>query len=143
MPSKPFTREQKQILESNSNTFKVTNYTLSLTVSAKQKVIELYNRGYSIRKIVAELGYDYDLIGKGRAEGFITHSLSQAQSAEGLREGYTRKRNRLSEKDLENLSSNPESFRRLINEISYLRREVEFLKKISQFKDMKKRDELL
>ena len=142
--SRRFTTPEIAILIKNPNTFHVTEKNLSLTLKAKQRIVEMVEKHYSYTKIMQELGYDLDIIGETRARSLVWHAKRENLSEQGLHEGYNRtKKRRLSDEDLMNLSNNPESFGRLINELSYLRQEVEFLKKISQVKNTKKRDESL
>lgn len=139
---KEFTPDEQRILAENPNTYHVTSNMLYLTLNAKKRILEMIEKNYPYTKIMKELGYDLDIIGMTRANGLVWHVKKEAQSELGLHEGYVRtKRKRLSDEDLKRLPTNPESFGKLINELSYLRQEVEFLKKISQVKNTKKRDE--
>jgi hypothetical protein len=141
---KAFTPEEQRILAENPNTYHVTRTMLSLTLEAKKRILEMTEKNYPYAKIMKELGYNLDIIGMSRAHGLVWHVKKEAQSELGLHEGYVRtKGKRLSDEDIKGLPTNPESFGKLINELSYLRQEVEFLKKISQVKNTKKRDESL
>ena len=143
MSKKTFTPEEQRILAENPNTYHVTSTRLYLTLDAKQRILEMTEKNYPYTKIMKELGYNLDIIDMTRAHGLVWHVKKEAQSEQGLHEGYVRtKGKRLSDEDIKCLSTNPESFGKLINELSYLRQEVDFLKKISQIKNTKKRDEL-
>lgn len=129
---KEFTPDEQRILAENPNTYHVTSNMLYLTLSAKKRILEMIEKNYPYTKIMKELGYDLDIIGMTRANGLVWHVKKEAQSELGLHEGYVRtKRKRLSDEDIKRLPTNPESFGKLINELSYLRQEVEFLKKMS------------
>ena len=127
---KAFTPEEQRILAENPNTYHVTRTMLSLTLEAKKHILEMTEKNYPYAKIMKELGYNLDIIGMSRAHGLVWHVKKEAQSELGLHEGYVRtKGKRLSDEDIKGLPTNPESFGKLINELSYLRQEVEFLKK--------------
>ncbi len=125
-----FTPEEQRILAENPNTYHITSSILYLTLDAKKRILEMVEKNYPYAKIMKELGYNLDIIGKTRARGLVWHVKNEAQSELGLHEGYIRtKRKRLSDEDIKSLPTNPESFGKLVNELSYLRQEVEFLKK--------------
>jgi hypothetical protein len=82
---------------------------------------------------VEELGYDPKMLGEQRMKNMVRNVRREAESKNGLHEGYLRTAGtRMSEEEIEQLECNPGSYAKLKNEVIYLRKEVEFLKKISQ-----------
>ncbi len=89
--------------------------------------------GQPKRALVIELGYDPDILGPSRIEGIAYHIKKEANSPEGFHEG--KRISKVAKKVTEDeLSSSVPShtLRRLQAEVSYLRQEIEFLKKIMQ-----------
>ena len=128
-----FSKEEIRILKENPNTSSVTSSRLSVTLEAKKTILELYQAGWTSRRIVEELGYDPKMLGEQRMKNMVRNVRRDAESKNGLHEGYLRTAGaRMSEEEIEQLECNPGSYARLKNEVIYLRKEVEFLKKISQ-----------
>ncbi len=128
-----FTDDDIQELSKNPHTLSVTGNRLSVTLAAKEKILELFNEGRSRRQIMAELGYDPDLLGDDRVKNIIRSTRREAESAQGLHEGYSRAaKKHLDKEEIEQLDESASSYAKLKNEVIYLRQEVEFLKKISQ-----------
>ena len=131
---KRFTPEEVRQLSENPYTLSVTESRISFTLEAKKKILELHGSGKSLRQTLTEMGYDVDVLGHGRMKSIIKNIQSEAESEEGLHQGYKRevKRKQLSTEELSNLGVDEVSVIKLRNEVVYLRAEVEFLKKISQ-----------
>ena len=128
-----FNQEEIRILKENPNTASVTPSRLSVTLEAKKTILELYQSGWTPRQIIEELGYDPAMLGKQRTSNIVRNVRREAESKYGLHEGYLRTSGtRMSEEEIEQLECNPGSYAKLKNEVIYLRKEVEFLKKISQ-----------
>ncbi len=131
---KRFTQEEIRQLEQNPFTLSVTENRISFTVDAKKKILEMYGVGKSMRQTLKEMDYDPDVLGHGRLKSIIKNIQTEAESENGLHQGYVRqvKRKQLSTEELESLGTDEVSMIKLKNEVVYLRAEVEFLKKISQ-----------
>lgn len=128
-----FSQEDIRILNENPNTSTVTRSRLSVTLEAKKIILELYQAGWASKRIVEELGYDPNMLGDQRMKNMVRNVRRESESKNGLHEGYLRTTGiRMSETEIEQLECNPGSYAKLKNEIIYLRKEVEFLKKISQ-----------
>ena len=52
-----FNQEEIRILQENPNTASVTPSRLSVTLEAKKTILELYQSGWTPRRIIEELGY--------------------------------------------------------------------------------------
>ena len=130
---KCFTPEEIKILEANPYTRRVSASGLSITLEAKQRVLELYETGLTSRQIVEALGYDYEILGGQRMKNTVRNTRKEAASPCGLHEGYSRvPAARMDKEEIEQLDNSAMSYARLKNEVIYLREEVRFLKKLSQ-----------
>ena len=128
-----FNPEEIRILKENPNTASVTQSRLSVTLEAKKTILELYQAGWTFRRIVEDLGYDPKMLGEQRMKNMVRNVRREADSRIGLHEGYLRTAGtRMDDEEIEQLDCNPASYAKLKNEVVYLRKEVEFLKKISQ-----------
>ena len=128
-----FTQEQIQVLKKNPNTAKLTASRISLTLDAKQEILKLSQEGRTPKQIVMKLGYDPSMLGEFRTRNMVRNVLRDAESEAGLHEGYHRtETNRMNDEMFQQLDCTPSSYAKLKNEVIYLRKEVEFLKKISQ-----------
>ena len=130
---KCFTPEEIKILEANPYKRRVSAGSLSITMEAKQRVLELYETGITSRQIVEALGYDYEILGGQRMKNIVRNTRKEAASPCGLHEGYSRvPAARMDKEEIEQLDNSAMSYARLKNEVIYLREEVRFLKKLSQ-----------
>lgn len=137
---KEFSSTEISELAANPNTYSVGKMQLSLSLEAKQKILLLKQKGFSPTRIFKELGYDTDLLGAERIRVIVKRVEEAALSAEGIHQGYKkRKPKRMELSQLNNLDVDAQSIEHLKNEVLYLRQEVEFLKKLSQLGNMKKR----
>ena len=128
-----FTPEEIKVLEANPYTRRVSASGLSITMEAKQRVLELYETGMTSRQIVEALGYDYEILGGQRMKNIVRNTRKEAASACGLHESYSRTTAaRMDKEEIEQLDNSAVSYARLKNEVIYLREEVKFLKKLSQ-----------
>jgi len=128
-----FNQEEIRILKENPNTASVTTSRLSVTLEAKKIILEFHQAGWTSRRIVEELGYDPKMLGEQRMKNMVRNVRREADSRIGLHEGYLRTAGtRMDVEEIEQLDCNPTSYAKLKNEVVYLRKEVEFLKKISQ-----------
>lgn len=132
--NKKFIEAEIKKLSKNPHTLSVTENRISFTLEAKRTILEQYGVGKSMRQIVKDLDYDPDVLGNGRLKSIAKNIQSEAESEQGLHQGYNRtaKRKRLSTEEISELKGDDASIIKLRNEVVYLRAEVEFLKKISQ-----------
>lgn len=138
--AKSFTPEEMEALRNNPNTWTVTSRRISLTKAAKERIIELLEKGYSARQCAKELGYDTEMLGKSRCDSIVHHVKEDVIRGKEVHEGYTKRQpKRLTAEELDQLPMDQESYIRMKNELVYLRQEVDFLKKISQLTKSKKR----
>ncbi len=128
-----FTPEEIDVLEANPYTLRAYASGLSLTLDAKYRVLELYETGMSSRQIVEALGYDCKMLGEHRVKNIVRNARKEADSPQGIHEGYSKLRAaRMDNDQIKHLDASEESYAKLKNEVIYLREEVKFLKKLSQ-----------
>ena len=125
MSRKIFTEEQQQLLRQNPYVYSVSETYLSLTKEFKERFIAAYNAGDAPRKILEDHGFDIELIGKKRV-GNISQNIRREYKVHGhFEEGHTRR-----DKSSADVDAEIDELERLRHEVSYLRQEVDFLKKL-------------
>lgn len=127
-----YTAKEMRLLKANPYTFKVTKNKLYFTIEFKEAFWTAYQAGMAPRRILGDLGYDLEIFGQKQIDSMVQSIKRQAQSGSGFRQGENRARRK---KD--NLSmpegtpvESKEALAGILNEVKYLRQEVEFLKKI-------------
>lgn len=131
---KEYTAKEMKLLKANPYTFKVTKNKLYFTIEFKKAFWTAYQAGMAPRKILEDLGYDLGIFGQKQIDSMVQSIKRQAQEGSGFRQGENRTRRKkdgLSSLD----GTSPESKETLegiLNEVKYLRQEVEFLKKIAK-----------
>ena len=131
---KEYTAKEMKLLKADPYTFKVTKNKLYFTIEFKKAFWTAYQAGMAPRKILEDLGYDLGIFGQKQIDSMVQSIKRQAQEGSGFRQGENRTRRKkdgLSSLD----STSPESKETLegiLNEVKYLRQEVEFLKKIAK-----------
>lgn len=129
-----FTEEQQNQLRNNPYTARVSENTLSFTKEFKEVFYKRYISGEIPRAILWELGYPVGILGKGRIWG-IAHSIKKEYETNGcFNDSMSPKP---SAKKTEDLSAD-QQIRQLQQKLDYLTQEVEFLKKISSIRNMRK-----
>jgi len=128
-----YTAKQQALLKSNPYTYKVTGHKLFFTIEFKEAFWNAYQAGISPRKIIEDLGYDLKLFEQKQIDSIVQRIKHQATCSNGFSQGANRTRRT---KDvLESMETasceNSATMTSLINEVRYLRQEVEFLKKIT------------
>lgn len=129
---KEYTAKEMKLLKANPYTFKVTKNKLYFTIEFKEAFWTAYQAGMAPRKIFEDLGYDLEIFGQKQIDSIVQSIKRQAQSGNGFRQGENRERRKKDELLIpENASiESRETLTNILNEVKYLRQEVEFLKKI-------------
>ena len=124
-----YTRKQQKELEKNPYTYKVTENRLFFTKEFKKVFWIKYNAGMSPRAILKELGYDLSYFTQGQIDNIVQHLRKKRNAGEEFSEGYAKeKRPNIK---LPSPDTSPETIQQMQNEITYLKQEIEFLKKVS------------
>ena len=129
---KEYTAKEMKLLKANPYTFRVTKNKLYFTVEFKEAFWTAYQAGMAPRKIMEDLGYDLEMFGQKQIDSIVQRIKYQAESGKGFRQGENhdrRKKDGLSIPEAASAESK-EALADILNEVKYLRQEVDFLKKI-------------
>lgn len=128
MARKFFSEDEIEVLWSNPYTLKVNRTTISFTDDFKHQYKRRLLLGHVCTKIFKDLGYDLKMLGTRRVYSFDTR-FKENMRLEAVSE----------ELDTEEIVIDPEAqIARLENEVTYLRQELEFVKKIIKSVNTKK-----
>lgn len=129
-----FTEEQQQELQNNKYTAMVTANSLSFTKEFKELFYNEYLTGVLPREILRRYGYPVEILGKRRIWG-IAHCIKKEYESNG---GFRDVRSpRPAPARSEELTPE-QQIRQLQQKLDYLTQEVEFLKKISSIRNIRK-----
>ena len=129
-----FTEEQQQELQNNKYTARVTANSLSFTKEFKELFYNEYLTGVLPREILRRYGYPVEILGKRRIWG-IAHGIKKEYESNG---GFRDVRSpRPAPARSEELTPE-QQIRQLQHKLDYLTQEVEFLKKISSIRNIRK-----
>ena len=129
---KEYTAREMKLLKANPYTFKVTKNKLYFTIEFKETFWTAYQAGMAPRKILEDLGYDLEMFGQKQIDSMVQSMKRQAESGNGFRQGENRTRRKKDELSIQEgaAAESKETLENILNEVKYLRQEVEFLKKI-------------
>lgn len=129
---KEYTAREMKLLKANPYTFKVTKNKLYFTIEFKETFWTAYQAGMAPRKILEDLGYDLEMFGQKQIDSMVQSMKRQVESRNGFRQGENRTRRKKDELSIQEGVSehSKETLENILNEVKYLRQEVEFLKKI-------------
>lgn len=129
---KEYTAKEMKLLKANPYTFKVTKNKLYFTIEFKEAFWRAYQAGMAPRKIFEDLGYDLEMFGQKQIDSIVQSIKRQAQSGTGFRQGENRTRRKKDELSIPKGTplESQETWTSILNEVKYLRQEVDFLKKI-------------
>lgn len=138
---KEYTVKEMKLLKANPYTFKVTKNKLYFTIEFKEVFWTAYQAGMAPRKILEDLGYDVEMFGQKQIDSMVQSMKRQAESGNGFRQGENRTRRKKDELLIPEGSSaeSNETLKSILNEVKYLRQEVDFLKKIVKTENTAKR----
>lgn len=129
---KLFTPDEMMVLSRNKYTANVTESQIKFTDDFKDDFWRLYLTGISVKNIFITLGYDPDLLGTKRTDGFVYN----------LRKRFLTDEQRYNSQSRTSITKRPptdvdysqmhstDAMRAMQTELQYLRQEVEFLKKL-------------
>lgn len=128
MSTRSFTSEEQELLKQNKYTHSVSANTISFSIEFKEEFWKRYQAGERPRDIVRELGYDPDLLGVTRISGL--QGMIRKQAEEGrFREGQHASYAMSNHPDYSAIPDD-QKLKAMEHELYYLRKEMEFLKKI-------------
>ena len=129
---KLFTPEEIAAFDANPYTAKVSETQIKFTDDFRDDFWRLYLTEMPIKEIFIDLGYDPDVLGTKRIDGFVYNLrkrfLTNEQRANAQSRSCTTKRPPAN-LNYSEMKSN-DAIRAMQTELQYLRQEVEFLKKL-------------
>lgn len=118
---KQFTAEEIQILKTNKNTAKISQYQIYFTDEFYKKALSMYLGGYNGSSILVVEGYDIKILGAKRASAL---SCKLQKMSEQMSQ----------EMGIGSKSGNEKSYEGLKAENAVLKQQLEFLKKVISVK---------
>ena len=127
-----YTAKERKLLKANPYTFNVTKNKLYFTIEFKEAFWTAYQAGMAPRKILEDLGYELEMYGQKQIDSMVQNNKRQGTSGKGFRQGENRSRRQKDELSIPEGTSieSQETLTKILNEVKYLRQEVDFLKKI-------------
>lgn len=129
---KIFTSEEIAVFESNQYTAKVSETQIKFTDDFRDDFWRLYLTGMPVKDIFITLGYNPDILGTKRTDGFVYNLskrfLTDEQRINSQSRASTTKRPP-ADINYAEMKSN-EAIKAMQTELQYLRQEVDFLKKL-------------
>lgn len=130
---KTFTPEQIEVLRTNPYVKRVTPYMISFTIAFKEEYWRQYSEeGRRPLEIIESLGFDVETLGEIRAKGVYAHIRDEVKAGKGFRErgdNYHSIRSMGATFGTGVQVSPNQAILRLEHEVTYLRQEMEFIKK--------------
>ena len=127
-----FTQEEIALLEKNNYTHLVSKSMLKFTDDFKDDFWRLYLTDLPVKEIFRMLGYDPEVIGTKRIDGFV-YNLRKARLTDEQRIGSISRASKVRRPPADvNYSEmkSKEAIKAMEIELTYLRQEVDFLKKL-------------
>ncbi len=126
---KLFTPEEIKKIEMNSYVIKATPSAIYYSLEFKELALAQMKSGKKSTQIFCEAGFDVELLGRKRVYSAIDKFKEQAASPKGLTE-IGRKKDKIETVDLSKEKTD-KAISELQDEVIHLKRQIEFLKKIS------------
>lgn len=133
-----FTPEQMELLSANKFTAHVDRHRILFTLEFKNLFMSQYEQGFSSMEIFINCGYDPDILGDNRIYGFAKRLRNQYESGHPFTESYPCTIVSKPENTDYNTLPSQLSVSAMQRELTYLRQQVEFLKKITELDKDKK-----
>ena len=126
MAKKLFTDEEIEQFKSNPFTFNITKSHISFTIEAKTIFWKEYNEGIPLKIILKNYGYPPEILGEGRIDGLLKILKMQSKSKDGFTQGIYKR----TTSDIDDSLPLDQQVRLLRGEVSFLKSQMEFLKKL-------------
>ena len=127
-----FTQEEIELLEKNIYTYKVSETMIKFTDDFRDDFWRLYLSDMPVKDIFRTLGYDAEMLGTKRVDGFV-YNLRKERLTNEQRLGSISRTSKVrrppSDLKYSDMKSK-EAIKAMEIELTYLRQEVDFLKKI-------------
>lgn len=123
----PLSKREIETLRGNPYIASVTSSTVRFTEGFKKLAYDEKAKGVSITETMRRCGIETDILGASRVDGFSYTLNKKAKQENGFSDGRSENCRRFPKTEEETVE---QRIRRLENELSYTRQEVEFLKKL-------------
>jgi len=127
-----FTPEEIELLEKNIYTYKVSDTMIKFTDDFRDDFWKLYLTDMPVKEIFSTLGYDAEMLGTKRTDGFVYNLRKERLTNEQRLDSISRTskvRRPPSDVKYSEMKSK-EAIKAMEIELTYLRQEVNFLKKL-------------
>lgn len=127
-----FTPEEIELLEKNIYTYKVSDTMIKFTDDFRDDFWKLYLTDMPVKEIFSTLGYDAEMLGTKRTDGFVYNLRKERLTNEQRLDSISRTskvRRPPSDVKYSEMKSK-EAIKAMEIELTYLRQEVDFLKKL-------------
>ena len=138
-----FTQEEIELLERNNYTHLVSKSMLKFTDDFKDDFWRLYLTDLPVKEIFRMLGYDPEVIGTKRIDGFV-YNLRKARLTDEQRVGSISRASKVRRPPADvNYSEmkSKDAIKAMEIELTYLRQEVDFLKKLYSLIPLENKEE--
>ena len=140
---KLFTQEEIALLEKNNYTHLVSESMLKFTEDFKDDFWRLYLTNLPVKEIFRMLGYDPEVVGNKRIDGFV-YNLRKSRLTDEQRIGSISRTSKVRRPPADvNYSEmkSKDAIKAMEIELTYLRQEVDFLKKLYSLIPLENREE--
>ena len=135
MSKKVFNAEEMASLAANPYTSRVTAKQIAFTKEFRERFWGEYCEGKTPSEIVKGCGYSVETLGERRIGGIREHIRQEFANSEGFQGGGEKGAKKQREPDGE---SSEDAIRQMRLELQYMRKELDFLKKIISIRGMRK-----
>lgn len=127
-----FTQEEITLLENNIYTYSVNESMIKFTDDFRDDFLRLYLTDMSVKEIFRTLGYDPEMLGTKRTDGFVYNLRKERLTDEQRLNSISRtSKVRRPPADIKcSDMKSKEAIKAMEIELAYLRQEVDFLKKL-------------
>lgn len=137
--NKLLTEEQVETLRQNPYVFSVMPTRISFTKEFKEIFYREYMNGYTPRQIFERHGFDTSILGKGRMHSMGVNIRKEYNQYGGFHQGNIRScRKSGTIPSHEPPQTQEDQIKQMQQELSYLKQEMEFLKKIIAIRNIRK-----
>ena len=130
MARKVFTDEEIEMLRKNPYTYVVTPKMIKFTQEFKELFWKEHQNDVKPGKIFEKYGYPTKVLGSKRIWGISRLIREQFYSEDDLQKGKRQKK--------EDISVSKDEFRKIQNELKFIRQEIEFFKKIYSIRNSRR-----
>ena len=135
MSKRVFSAEEMASLAANPYTSRVTAKQIAFTKEFRERFWGEYCEGKTPSEIVKGCGYSVETLGERRIGGIREHIRQEFANPEGFQSGREKGAEKPPESDE---GSSEDMIRQMRQELQYMRKELDFLKKIISIRGMRK-----